>query len=71
MKGVSSNSIQNFLDWFSETAMFTAFIESRLDRTLDPRGKYFYYRHVPYISHVMLIDTHPIADISKVFLIAK
>lgn len=49
VKGISSNSIQNFLDWFSETAMFTAFIESRLDRSLDPRGL-FEQRCVEYMS---------------------
>lgn len=49
VKGVSSNSIQHFLDWFSETAMFTAFIESRLDRTVDPRGL-FEQRCVEYMS---------------------
>lgn len=39
VKSVSSNTVQNFLDWFSESTMFTAFIESRLDRSVDPRGE--------------------------------
>lgn len=40
VKSVSSNTVQNFLDWFSESTMFTAFIESRLDRSVDPRGEF-------------------------------
>lgn len=40
VKSVTSNTVQNFLDWFSESTMFTAFIESRLDRSVDPRGEF-------------------------------
>lgn len=40
VKSVSSNTVQSFLDWFSESTMFTAFIESRLDRSVDPRGEF-------------------------------
>lgn len=40
VKSASSNSVQSFLDWFSETAMFSAFIESRLDRAgIEACGK--------------------------------
>ncbi|XP_046670983.1 DENN domain-containing protein 2B-like isoform X2 [Homalodisca vitripennis] len=38
VKSITSNTAQSFLDWFSETTMFTAFIESRLDRSLEPWG---------------------------------
>uniref|UniRef100_A0A1B6L405 UDENN domain-containing protein n=1 Tax=Graphocephala atropunctata TaxID=36148 RepID=A0A1B6L405_9HEMI len=38
VRSVASSTVQSFLDWFSETTMFTAFIESRLDRSLDPWG---------------------------------
>jgi len=38
IKSVSSGTMQSFLDWFTETTMFTAFIESRLDRSVEPYG---------------------------------
>ncbi|XP_054275648.1 uncharacterized protein LOC128994857 [Macrosteles quadrilineatus] len=38
VKSVSSSTVQSFLDWFTETTMFTAFIESRLDRSVEPYG---------------------------------
>ncbi|XP_039287531.1 DENN domain-containing protein 2A [Nilaparvata lugens] len=38
VKSISSRSIQLFLEWFTETAMFNAFIQSRLERTPESRG---------------------------------
>uniref|UniRef100_A0A1B6EAM3 UDENN domain-containing protein n=1 Tax=Clastoptera arizonana TaxID=38151 RepID=A0A1B6EAM3_9HEMI len=49
VKSASSNSKKYFLDWFSETSMFTAFIEERLDRNISYKGL-FEQRCVEYLS---------------------
>ncbi|KAJ4444122.1 hypothetical protein ANN_05911 [Periplaneta americana] len=40
IKAVSSQSTRLFLEWFTETAMFSAFIESRLESESDIRGMF-------------------------------
>ncbi|XP_023713719.1 uncharacterized protein LOC111867790 isoform X2 [Cryptotermes secundus] len=40
IKAVTSESIRLFLEWFTETAMFSAFIESRLESESDTRGMF-------------------------------
>ncbi|XP_075228892.1 uncharacterized protein LOC142328757 [Lycorma delicatula] len=51
----SSRSIQLFLEWFTETAMFNAFIESRVERKSESRGL-FEQRCSEYIEE----NGHPI-----------
>ncbi|XP_034235043.1 DENN domain-containing protein 2A-like [Thrips palmi] len=40
IKAVRSRSIQLFLEWFTETAMFSAFIDSRVDKLNDTKGMF-------------------------------
>ena len=40
IKAVNSQSIRLFLEWFTETAMFCAFLESRLEIESDVRGRH-------------------------------
>jgi hypothetical protein len=38
-----------FLEWFTETAMFSAFIESRLESESDVRGEWTEYNILSFI----------------------
>lgn len=40
IKAVRSRSIQMFLEWFTETAMFSAFIDARLEKSDETKGMF-------------------------------
>lgn len=60
----SNSGVRDFLEWFTETAMFNLFIESRLRR--DARQTLFEHKILEHSMQIVRPNAQPILPNSKV-----